>query len=148
RAHGDPPRRAPARTRDEARAQRPLGCQPDVRTRPKARTRGAGGLIARRLPCPACLDLRRRPPGAPGTIRRAPDEMNLSPFDVARPTPIRGRTRFRETPLRAPPPTLTPFVPTLRVGMPSSTLRVGFSAGRSPRDAERPGRRSHAKRGN
>jgi hypothetical protein len=39
------------------------------------------------------------------------------------------------------------LVPTLRVGMPSSTLRVGLFPG--PEEAaERPGRHSHAERGN
>ena len=36
----------------------------------------------------------------------------------------------------------------LRVGMPSSTLRVVFEFDPAPGDAERPGRHSHAERGN
>src|SRR5438105_2185021 len=40
----------------------------------------------------------------------------------------------------------TQFV--VRVGMPSSTLRVGPAARRTPGDAERPGRHSHGDRGN
>jgi hypothetical protein len=44
--------------------------------------------------------------------------------------------------VESPAPSL---VPTLRVGMPSSTLRVKFLA---RQDAERPGMHSHAERGN
>ncbi len=44
-----------------------------------------------------------------------------------------------------PPPRL---VPTLGVAMPSSTLRVVRGAGADGEDAERPGRHSHAERGN
>jgi hypothetical protein len=50
---------------------------------------------------------------------------------------------FFRDPLRVSTPRPRPLVPTLRVGMPSSTLRVGSSAGRGPGDAERPGRHSH-----
>src|SRR5262249_44698397 len=46
------------------------------------------------------------------------------------------------------PAATAPLVPTLRVGIPSSTLRVGPPAQRPPGDAERPGRHSHAERGN
>ena len=45
----------------------------------------------------------------------------------------------------ASPPSL---VPTLRVGMPSSTLRAVRAARRNAGDAERPGMHSHAERGN
>ena len=40
------------------------------------------------------------------------------------------------------------LVPTLRVGMPSATLGVAAFASAPPGDAERPGRHSHAERGN
>ena len=53
-----------------------------------------------------------------------------------------------ETPRQSPPPDRSPSFPRSSVGMPSATLRVVSPAWRAPEDAERPGRHSHAERGN
>src|SRR5437762_11426788 len=56
--------------------------------------------------------------------------------------------RKPETPRRTPPRDRDPSFPRSSVGMPSSTLRVARLASLSAEDAERPGRHSHAERGN
>ena len=53
-----------------------------------------------------------------------------------------------ETSRRIPPRRRDPSFPRSSVGMPSSTLRVGLPSEPVAEDAERPGRHSHAERGN
>src|SRR5438094_5517421 len=53
-----------------------------------------------------------------------------------------------ETPRRSPPRDRDRSFPRSSVGMPSATLRVARLASLSAEDAERPGRHSHAERGN
>ena len=57
-----------------------------------------------------------------------------------------AREKRDSSPISTGPPLR--LVPTLRVGMPSSTLRVVRVAGADGGDAERPGRHPHAERGN